>query len=108
MEFITCEELNLKDKSLLVVDIRDSASYSHGHIIGAVQADSYGNLKIGNFDAARKTLSHLPKDKIIITVCNMGMTAQKASKLLEEMGYKTKVLEGGMMEWIEKFDVERN
>src|SRR3990167_945048 len=85
MEFIKCEELDTKDHSVVIVDIRDNSMYASGHIKGAVQKDSYGSIKAGNIGDARKTLSTLPKNKVIVTVCNMGITAQKASKILEEM-----------------------
>ena len=47
----------------------------------------------------KKKLNQLPKDKKIITVCNAGVTSQNASMLLESMGYKSLVLEKGMMGW---------
>ena len=100
MKFITCKEFaNSKNKDFLAVDIRDLHSYKNGHIENSLQIDVYGDLKMGNIDNAKKKLSHLPKDKTIITICNAGITAQKASLVLEEMGYKTEVLEGGLMEW---------
>ncbi|MEK6943574.1 MAG: rhodanese-like domain-containing protein [Nanoarchaeota archaeon] len=100
MKFITSEELaNSKDKNLFLLDIRDDDTYSDGHIENSLQIDVYIELKLGNIKKVKEKFSHLPKNKTIITICNAGITAQKASAVLEEMGYKTKVLEGGMMAW---------
>ena len=109
MEFIASKELaNSKDKNILILDIRDLNTYKRGHIKNSLQIDVYAELKMGNKEVAKQRLSSLPKDKTIVTVCNVGMTAQKASAALEQMGYKTKVLEGGMMEWSESHPVEKD
>jgi len=100
MELIDPKELfSSKDPSLLVVDIRDGQYFRHGHIKGSINIDVYNNLHEGNFDIVREKLKTLPKNKTIITVCNAGITAQGASAILEEMGYKTAVLEHGMVGW---------
>ena len=107
MEFITSEELaSSNDQNIFVVDIRDEDTYKMGHVKDSFQVDVYGDIKMGHKDVAKERLSSLPKDKTIITVCNVGMTAQKATAILEEMGYKSKVLEGGMMKWAETQEVE--
>ena len=107
MEFITSEELaSSNDQNILVVDIRDEDTYKMGHVKDSFQVDVYGDIKMGNRDVVKERLSSLPKDKTIITVCNVGMTAQKATAILEDMGYKSKVLEGGMMKWAETQPVE--
>ena len=106
MEFITADEVAESGENLLLLDIRDLETFKHGHIKNSLQADVYGNIKMGNMGIVKERLSSLPKDKTIITVCNVGMTAQKATAILEEMGYKSKVLEGGMMKWAETQEVE--
>ena len=99
MEFITAEELKQGKGEFLILDIRDSIAFSHGHVDGSINIDVYENIHDGDYEIARQKLSRLPKDKTIITVCNAGITAQPASMILESMGYKTKVLEDGMMGW---------
>ncbi|HLC50270.1 MAG TPA: rhodanese-like domain-containing protein [Candidatus Nanoarchaeia archaeon] len=106
MKFITSEELASSKNDFLLLDIRDADTYSDGHIENSLQIDVYMDLKFGNTKNAKEKFSHLPKNKTIITICNAGITAQKASSLLEEMGYKTKVLEGGMMAWSENHAVK--
>ena len=100
MQQITSKELaNSKDESLLILDIRDSTKFKDWHIKDSQNIDVYNDVWEGNFDTIKKKLSILPKDKKIVTVCNAGVTSQNASMLLESMGYKTLVLEKGMMGW---------
>lgn len=99
MEFITAAELKQKKGEFLILDIRDSIAFSQSHVEGSINIDVYDHIHEGNYEIARQKLSRLPKDKIIITVCNAGITAQPASLILGAMGYKTKVLEDGMIGW---------
>jgi rhodanese-related sulfurtransferase len=83
----------------LILDIRDKIAFSHKHVEGSTNIDVYDDIHEGNYEIARQKLSKLPKDRIIMTVCNAGVTAQPASLILESMGYKTKVLKDGMAGW---------
>ena len=100
MQSITPNELaKNNDKSVLILDIRNSDAFKDWHIKGSQNIDVYNDIWEGNFEDVKKKLSKLPKDKKIITVCNAGVTSQNASMLLESMGYSTLVLEKGMMGW---------
>ena len=100
MQTITPQELiSNNDKSILIVDIRNSNAFNEWHIKDSQNIDVYNDVWEGNFDNVKKKLSKLPKDRKIVTVCNAGVTSQSASMLLESMGYKTLVLEKGMMGW---------
>lgn len=100
MRSITPKQLaNSEDKSLLILDIRDSNKFKDWHIKDSENIDVYNDVWEGNFDAVKQKLSKLPEDKKIVTVCNAGVTSQNASMLLESMGYNTLVLEKGMMGW---------
>ncbi|MBS3101660.1 rhodanese-like domain-containing protein [Candidatus Woesearchaeota archaeon] len=102
MKFITAEELAKSGKNgLLMLDIRDDSKFSASTVPGSINIDVYSDIKQGNYEKARQKLSALPKDKEIITICNAGITAQPASLILESMGYRTKVLENGMIGWNE-------
>ena len=100
MQAITAKELlENNDKSILILDIRSQDKFNDWHIKGSLNIDVYNEIWEGNFDAVKKKLSSLPKDKKIVAVCNAGVTSQNASMLLESMGYKTLVLEKGMSGW---------
>lgn len=100
MQTITAKELvNKKDERILVLDIRDSSNFNEWNIKNSKNIDVYSDIWKNNFDKVKQKLSQLPKDKKIVTVCNAGVTSQKASMLLESLGYKTLVLNQGMMGW---------
>ena len=98
INFITSQEL-AHGTDLLVLDIRDKIKFSQNAVKGSINIDVYNDLHEGSFDIVRKKLERLPKNKTIITVCNAGITAQAASTILDSMGYKTAVLEHGMIGW---------
>ena len=102
MKQITAKELaNSKDKSMLILDIREQDAFKDWHIKGSENISVYNDIWSGNFDKVKGMLGKLPKDKKIVTVCNAGVTSQNASMLLESMGYETVILENGMMGWNE-------
>ena len=100
MESITPQELaQSKDKSFMILDIRDKDSYERGHVDGSINIDVYSDIHEGNKDQVRKKLGNLPKDRKIVVVCNAGVTAQPAASILESMGRSAVVLEKGMIGW---------
>ena len=100
MEFITSEELAEKKKDdVLILDIRDDIKFRTNTVPGSINIDVYSDIKLGRYEIVKKKLVVLPKDKEIITVCNAGVIAQPASLILESMGYRTRVLENGMIGW---------
>lgn len=100
MQTITAKELTTKkDESILILDIRNSDNFNEWNIKNSKNIDVYSDIWEDNFDAVKQKLGQLPRDKKIVTVCNAGVTSQKASMLLESLGYKTLVLDQGMMGW---------
>lgn len=77
----------------VVLDIRDAADYTAGHIVGAINVP---NAKL----AGQLTMLEKHKAKPIIVVCKFGQTAGPASKILKEAGFESVFkLGGGMSEW---------
>lgn len=99
MEFISAKELKEKKNEFLILDIRDSSTFSQHQIQGSINIDVYDDIHEGSYETARQKFSKLPKDKTIVTVCNAGVTAQPASSILESMGHRAKVLQDGMIGW---------
>lgn len=78
----------------VVIDIRPPAEFKKGHILGAKQ------LKAEQISKADFASLEKHKDKPIIVVCSMGMTAKKtASSMLKDGFDKVSVLKGGMNAW---------
>ena len=96
MKQITAKELaNNNDESILILDIRESDKFNDWKIKNSKNIDVYKDIWANNLDVVKQKLSQLPKDKKIVTVCNAGVTSQKASEILESLGYDTLVLEKG-------------
>ena len=95
------QELGTHDATLLinkqdafVLDIRPAAEFKKGHILGAKQIKTE-QLNKADFSTLEKN-----KDKPIIVVCAMGMTAKKTANQLFKAGFpNVSVLKGGMNAW---------
>jgi len=100
MQQISAKELiNEKDDSILILDIRDSNTFNEWHIPGSQNINVSKEIADGNLEKAKEKLSQLPRDKTIVTVCHAGISSQKAADVLDSLGYKTVVLEKGMIGW---------
>ena len=95
------KELSTHDATMLinkedavVLDIRPAAEFKKGHIIGAKQ------LKAEQVNKAEFGPLEKNKDKPIIVVCAMGMTAKRTAAQMLKAGFtKVSVLKGGMGAW---------
>ena len=95
------KELSTHDTTLLmnrenaiIIDIRKNNEYRQGHILGA-KALSEDDVKKANFSSLEKY-----KDKPIIVVCAMGMSAKKVAQAIAKTGHQqVSVLKGGMATW---------
>ena len=77
---------------VFLLDVREPNEYAEWHIENSV------NVPLGEL-AQEETLSHIPKDKEIITICPHGNRATDGKYLMQRYGYNVKVLEGGLIAW---------
>lgn len=82
----------INKQDALVVDIRDKKEFSTGHLANALNVP-YSNL------AQRMQELEAHKHRPIILVCKTGTTVSVAARMLNEKGFNTFRLGGGMMEW---------
>ncbi|ALK87739.1 rhodanese-like domain-containing protein [Limnohabitans sp. 63ED37-2] len=76
---------------MVVIDARDPAQFSKGHIPGAVNMDWRQVL------AKRNTI---PKNKPVLIYCNTGSLSAQAGFALRVAGWENvRILQGGMTEW---------
>jgi len=76
---------------LFILDVRNPEEYNDLRSI---------NIPYFDFlDDNERLYAELPKGAEIITVCAKGGSAQMMTELLDERGYSTVVLEGGMLAW---------
>ena len=89
-EEITSEELReLSPEEYVVIDIRDSAAFTLGHIDGAV------NISPDGLETAE-----LPRDKGIVVCCRSGIVSEEIAEKLREQGYDAANLIGGYVRWL--------
>jgi glyoxylase-like metal-dependent hydrolase (beta-lactamase superfamily II)/rhodanese-related sulfurtransferase len=84
-------------KKVNVVDIRPPHERSEWKIPGSFHIDAYEELKKNNSDFLRKV--NLDKSIPVVTVCAGGKTSAKAAEMLQDLGYETYNLQGGMKSW---------
>lgn len=82
-----------------VLDIPPRKTYQRSHIDGSQNVPVYNDLRRGDDDELRQSLSQIPADETVVTVCKAGVVARKATTVLEEEGYEAATLAGGMRRW---------
>ena len=81
----------LEQKNVNVVDIRDPASYSSGHIPTAVSVND-GNVQ--------EFTEHTDKDTPLVVCCYHGISSQGAAAYFAEQGFKEVYsMTGGFEAW---------
>jgi NADPH-dependent 2,4-dienoyl-CoA reductase/sulfur reductase-like enzyme/rhodanese-related sulfurtransferase len=69
-----------------VLDVRTPAEFAAGHILGAV------NVPV---DELRARLADVPRDRPVVTYCQVGMRGYLATRVLRQHGYDAANLGGG-------------
>lgn len=89
MEQILAVNINkyLYNENVIIIDLRNIKEYLKYHIPGAI------NLQLRDIESGRYNLD---KNKQIITYCERGGQGIIACRILEEKGYKTGNIVGGM------------
>jgi rhodanese-related sulfurtransferase len=80
----------------LIIDIRNKEQYDKYHMDGSINIPFY-NL-ITNPD------QYLDKNKTYLIVCDYGLKSKKTSEILNNMGYLTKSICGGIKEYQRFYD----
>ncbi len=84
-----CDLLNKAD--ILLLDVRDAASFARGHID---RAENASPINLGRF------LTETPKDKPVLIYCYHGNSSQAYAKAFAESGFcEVYSLDGGYQGW---------
>jgi cysteine synthase B len=95
-------KINKKENSFMIVDTRSSASYRISHIPGSL------NFPQGDLENIIKQTIPFSQGMEIIFVCPTGEISKKFSRFVEERGYTSKSLVGGITAWRDNgFSFER-
>lgn len=83
----------VNQQQAVVIDLRDSAEFSAGHIVDAL------NIPHAKLESRTAELESY-RDRPLILVCKMGQHSGASGKLLTAKGFSNvSRLSGGMMEW---------
>ena len=88
----TTDAVRMINKGAIIIDVRPDGAYEAGHIVNAknitldaIQADQNVNKK---------------KNKLLLTVCENGVSSNKAVNLLRKAGFENVFsLKGGLRQW---------
>ena len=93
----TVRENVAKEKAVLV-DVRSEEEWERGHLEGSIFLPVTALVdETADLDELTKDL---PQDKILYTFCVVGIRADAAGEVLEELGYEVRVLEPGYKQLI--------
>ena len=91
---ISCQTLiSMSNKDqVLIIDIRDSASFDSGHITAS--------KNIPSSEISRRLNEIKKDDKFIVLVCDMGSVSPNAGEILKKEGFENIcILKGGINQW---------
>jgi rhodanese-related sulfurtransferase len=103
-DVMTAEQIHSAAQQPLIIDVRGPKEYAAGHLPGA------RNLPLNKLTRLVDKDGALPKDRAIVTYCNMHHPGQsrgeRAAALLAEHGFAAAALAGGYSAWAELFPAE--
>jgi len=87
------DAVKLINKSALVIDVRSAEAFGGGHIANA------RNIELAALEADPDSVKK-NKSKVLLTVCDAGLTSSKAAGVLRKAGYENSFsLRGGIQAW---------
>lgn len=91
-----------RDAGTLLVDIREPAEFSRGHIPGAILIPR-GLLEFEILPAVQRTRADVePENCEIVLYCGTGGRSALAAKSLDDMGFRNvSSMDGGIVAWAE-------
>ncbi|MEC0168836.1 rhodanese-like domain-containing protein [Paenibacillus graminis] len=95
---ITAQELRQRLESgedLVLIDVREDDEVAFGMIPGAK------HIPMGEIP---QHTEELPQETEIVFICRSGARSQRVCEYLQQFGYRTSNLSGGMMDWNETAD----
>ncbi|MGB7635610.1 MAG: rhodanese-like domain-containing protein [Nitrososphaeraceae archaeon] len=82
-----------RDDGLFMLDVREPDEFKDWNIEGSV------NIPLSKLASSKESITDLPKDKRIVTICPHGNRSTVAKYLLQRYGFNVGNLEGGLKSW---------
>ena len=76
-----------------MLDVREPDEFKDWNIEGSV------NIPLSKLASSKESITDLPKDKRIVTICPHGNRSTVAKYLLQRYGFNVGNLEGGLKSW---------
>lgn len=87
------DAVRLINRGATVIDVRPAEQYESGHIVSA------RNIELGAIEADQKAVKK-PKNKVLLLVCDNGLTSARATRLLRKAGFENAFsLKSGLKSW---------
>lgn len=87
------DAVRLINKSAQVIDVRSAEAFGSGHIANS------RNIELASLEADPDSVKK-NKSKVLLTVCDSGLTSGKAAAVLRKAGYENSFsLRGGIQAW---------
>jgi rhodanese-related sulfurtransferase len=88
----TTDAVRIINKGAIIIDVRPDGAYEAGHIV---------NAKNITFSAIQSNQNvNKKKNKLLLTVCENGVSSSKAANLLRKAGFENVFsLKGGLRQW---------
>jgi peroxiredoxin family protein/rhodanese-related sulfurtransferase/TusA-related sulfurtransferase len=86
------EVAGLAKKGAIIIDVRTAEEYMAGRIDGSINID---------LNELRGRISEIPRDKPLITYCQIGFRGYLAERILRQKGFDVSNLSGGYLTYIQ-------
>src|SRR5919201_81198 len=93
-----------KGEDIFILDVRTPDE----HKAWKISYDKYKDsplIPIDDLSSSPDALTHIPKDKEIVTFCGHGNRSMPAAKILSQLGYNAKSIKGGLDSWNDVYDI---
>ena len=84
----------ITDQKVVILDVRTASEFTEGHIPNAINIDVLSDYFTADVSALDKTLEYA-------IYCRSGKRSVDAATAMEEIGFSTSNLTGGIISWAE-------
>lgn len=87
-------EQRIRQKDVVVLDVRTADEYNEGHLPGAQLQDVLQSTQF------RNAVKQLPRNKTYVVYCHSGRRSLEAARIMEELGFRSVLnMTGGILAW---------
>ncbi|MFN4286578.1 MAG: rhodanese-like domain-containing protein [Lacibacter sp.] len=87
-------EQRIRQKDVVVLDVRTADEYNEGHLPGAQLHDVLQSTQFVN------AVKQLPRNKTYVVYCHSGRRSLEAARIMEALGFRSVLnMTGGILAW---------